>query len=66
MANHDIQKSQHLLKRLEEEMIFLSHLLSQMESLSFQVNFVSSNVKKTWHEIGQTHEGWKRDRDEEA
>ena len=60
MADHDIQKSQHLLKRLEEEMIFLSHLLTQMESLSFQVGFVCSNVKKTWYEIDQTHKHWKK------
>jgi len=59
MAKHDIQKSQHLLKRLEEEMIFLSHLLTQMESLSFQVGFVSSNVKKTWSDIDQIHKDWK-------
>ena len=54
MANHDIQKSQHLLKRLEEEMIFLNSLMSQ--SL-----VVVSNIKGTWTAIKVTHENWKRD-----
>ena len=57
MANHDIQKSQHLLKRLEEEMIFLSSLMSQAQ-------IVSSNIKGTWMAIEQTHKGWKRDSEE--
>ena len=51
MANHDIQKSRHLLKHLEEEMIFLSTLVSQIESLSSQVQFVSSGIKRTWSDI---------------
>ena len=54
MANHDIQKSQHLLKRLEEEMIFLSNLMSQAQ-------IVTSNLKGTWIAIDQTHKNWKRD-----
>jgi hypothetical protein len=61
MADHDIQKSRHLLKRLEEETNFLSQLLSQMESLSFQVTFVSSGIKKTWSEIDQVHKDFKED-----
>lgn len=64
MAEHDIQKSRHLLKRLEEEMLFLSSLMSQMESLSFQVTFISSGIKKTWSEIDQTHKAWTGDREE--
>lgn len=48
MAHHDIQKSRHLLKHLEEEMIFLSTLVSQIESLSSQVQYVSSGIKRTW------------------
>ena len=31
MADHDIQNSHHLLKRLEEDMIFLRSLMSQAE-----------------------------------
>ena len=40
MAEHDIQKSQHLLKRLEEEMNFLSSLMAQ-------AGIVSSNLEGT-------------------
>lgn len=57
MANHDIQKSQHLLKRLEEEMIFLGNLMSQAQ-------IVASNLKGTWTAISVTHENWKRDTEE--
>jgi hypothetical protein len=64
MAKHDIQKSRHLLKRLDEEMLFLSSLMSQMESLSFQITFVSSGIKKTWSEIDRTHEAWKKDQED--
>ena len=59
MANHDIQNSQHLLKRLEEEMIFLKSLLSQMDSLSSQVTFLSSGIKKTWLEIDHAHKDFR-------
>ena len=54
MANHDIQKSRHLLKRLEEEMYFLNSLLSQ-------ALFVASNLKGTWTAIDQAHKSWKQD-----
>lgn len=54
MADHDIQKSQQLLKRLEEEMNFLSSLMSQAQ-------IVVSNLKGTWIAIDQTHKNWKRD-----
>jgi hypothetical protein len=64
MAKHDIQKSCHLLKRLEEDMNFLSSLMSQVESLSFQVTFVSSGIKKTWSEIDRIHKAWTEDREE--
>ena len=57
MANHDIQKSQQLLKRLEEEMIFLSSLMSQ-------ALIVASNLKGTWTAIDQVHKNWKRDIEE--
>jgi hypothetical protein len=58
MADHDIQKSRHLLKHLEEEMIFLSTLVSQIESLSSQVRFVSSGIKRTWSDIDKIYEDW--------
>jgi hypothetical protein len=58
MADHDIQKSRHLLKRLEEEMIFLRGLMTQMNSLSSQALYVSSNIKETWSSIEETHKNW--------
>jgi len=54
MADHDIQNSHHLLKRLEEEMLFLRSLMSQAE-------VVSSNLRGTWTAISVTHSNWKRD-----
>ncbi len=60
MANHDIQKSRHLLKHLEEEMIFLSTIVSQIESLSSQAQFVSTGIKRTWSEIDRLHKDWKQ------
>lgn len=60
MAKHDIQKSRHLLKHLEEEMIFLSTLVSQIESLSSQVQYVSSGIKRTWFDIDKIHKNWKQ------
>ena len=71
MANHDIQNSQHLLKRLKEEMEFLDSLMaetqthsSKMNSLTSQVRFVASNLYKTWSSIHVTYENWKRDNEE--
>ena len=60
MANHDIQKSRHLLKHLEEEMIFLRTIVSQIESLSSQAQFVSTGIKRTWSDIDRTHKDWKQ------
>ena len=60
MAEHDIQKSRHLLKRLEEEMFFLSTLVSQIENLSSQVQYVSSGIKRTWSDIDHIHKNWKQ------
>lgn len=54
MADHDIQKSQHLLKRLDEEIIFLSSLMAQAQ-------IVSSNIQGTWTAIDQLHKNWKQD-----
>ena len=61
MVDHDIQKSRHLLKHLEEEMIFLSTLVSQIESLSSQVQFVSSGIKRTWSDIDCVYKRWEKD-----
>ena len=60
MANHDIQKSRHLLKHLEEEMIFLGTIVSQIESLSSQAQFVSFGIKRTWSDIDRLHKDWKQ------
>jgi poly-D-alanine transfer protein DltD len=55
MTNPDIQNSRHLLKRLDEEMIFLSSLMTQINSLSAQVLYVSSNINGTWYAIDAIH-----------
>jgi len=60
MAKHDIQKSRHLLKHLEEEMLFLSTLVSQIDSLSSQARFISSGIKRTWSEVDQIHKDLKQ------
>ena len=60
MANHDIQKSRHLLKHLEQEMIFLNTIVSQIESLSSQAQFVSTSIKRTWSDIDRIHKDWKQ------
>ena len=54
MADHDIQNSHHLLKRLEEDMIFLRSLMSQAE-------VISSNLRGTWTAVDVTYGNWKRD-----
>ena len=51
MADHDIQKSKQLLKRLEEEMDFLRSLISQITNLSSQAIVISSTIKGTWNYI---------------
>lgn len=48
MTDPDIQKSHHLLKRLDEEMNFLSSLVAQ-------ALFISSNLKITWNAIDAIH-----------
>ena len=58
MAGHDIQKSKNLLKRLDEEMIFLG-------SLTSQVILVSSNIKGTWSAIDTVHKNWEKGKEEE-
>ncbi len=54
MTDPNIAISQHLLKRLEEEINLLSSLMSQ-------VLIVSSNLKGTWTSIQHAQENWKRD-----
>lgn len=61
MADHDIQKSQHLLKRLEEEMHFLTSLMDQANGLLDQATFIASRLKGTWAEIDHVHKSWKQD-----
>lgn len=61
MTDLDIHKSKHLLKHLEEEMIFLSTIVSQIDSLSSQARYVSSGIKRTWSDIDRLHKDWKRD-----
>ena len=58
MTDSDIQNSCHLLKRLDEEMIFLNGLMTQINSLSSQVLYVSSNIKGTWSAIDKIHKNW--------
>lgn len=55
MTDPDIQNSRHLLKRLDEEMTFLSSLMAQVDSLSSQVLFVSSGLKGTWSVLDKIH-----------
>ncbi len=51
MTDPDIQNSRHLLKRLDEEMLFLNDLLDQAKSLLEQSKFVASDVRVTQTEI---------------
>ena len=60
MTDLDIQKSRHLLKHLEEEMIFLSTIVSQIENLSSQAQFVSFGIKRTWSDIDRIHKNYKQ------
>ena len=55
MTNPDIQNSRHLLKRLDEEMIFLSSLMTQINNISFQVIHVSSNINGIWSSLDEIH-----------
>ena len=61
--HHDIQKSRHLLKHLEEEMVFLRSLMHQIDSLSHQALYVSSGIKRTWSDIDQVYKDWDQDLD---
>lgn len=48
MVDHDIQKSKQLLKRLDEEMLFLSSLMTQ-------ARVVSSSLNRTWSALERMH-----------
>ena len=65
MADLDIQKSKHFLKSLDEDMAFLSSLMSQVNSLSSQVIFVSSSLRGTWNSLDTIHKNCdKREKEE--
>ncbi len=53
MANHDIQKSQKLLKDLEKEMLSMTELMRQMRVLSH-------NLDQTWVSLYVEQRNWKR------
>ena len=57
MANHDIQKSQKLLKDLEREMLLMTELMRQMR-------VISHNLDETWTSLYVTQVNWKRRTDE--
>ena len=68
MANHDIQNSLHLLKRLKEEMEFLDSLMAETQTfsskatnLTHQVRFAASNLYKTWSSLHVSYESWKKE-----
>jgi len=65
MADPDIQKSKHLLKSLDEDMIFMSSLMTQINSLSSQVLFVSSNLRGTWNSLDTIYKNWDKKETEE-
>jgi hypothetical protein len=58
MTDRNINTSQHLLKRLEEQMSSLRNHLSQAE-------IISSNLSGTWTAISVTYKNWKRDIEEQ-
>ena len=53
MADHDIQKSQNLLKDLEREILFMTELMRQ-------VRVSSHNLNETWVALNVTKRNWKR------
>lgn len=57
MTDRNIATSQHLLKRLKEEMRLLSSLMSQAD-------VVASNLQGTWTAVRVTYENWERDVEE--
>lgn len=72
MADLAIQKSQHLLKTLNEQIAFLSSLMSETEDLvskmnrlTVQVTFASSVLKNTWSSLEKEHQNWDTEKKEE-
>ena len=57
MVDHNITTSQHLLKRLKEEMSLLSSLMSQ-------AHIAASNLETAWTAVRVTYKNWKRDIEE--
>jgi len=53
MAEHDIQKSQKLLKDLEKEMLLMTELIRR-------VRVSSHNLNETWIALNVTQRNWKR------
>jgi hypothetical protein len=51
MTNIDIQKSRHLLKRLERDMNFLLDILDQTKSYVDQARYIASDLGITQEEI---------------
>lgn len=51
MAEHDIQKSRHLLKRLEKDTDFLLSVLDQAKNYIDQAKFIASELSLTQTEI---------------
>ena len=66
MADLDIQKSKNLLKRLDEEMVFMRDLMAQVNSLANQVLYVSSGLKGTWSALYEIHKERKNKEEEET
>ena len=66
MADLDIQKSKHFLKTLDEDMAFLSSLMSQVNSLSSQIILVSSSLRGTWNSLDTIHKNWENKEKEEG
>ena len=61
MADHDIQKSQNLLKRLEKEMYFLTNVMDQANGMLDLAIFISSRVQITWVEIDKAQKSRGKD-----
>ena len=58
IADHAVNKDVCIDRILDEEIIFLSSLMSQINALSSQVLYVSSNIKETWSAIDKIHKNW--------
>ena len=54
MADRDIQKSQHLLKSLENDMLFLKSLVSQSSAVIY-------NLNRTWTSLDNIQKNLKQE-----